>query len=196
MTTEVPPPSPTSSLRQLLLRLMLVLIGAGVIIAVLAVLRGEPLGETLAKIINTAVVTGIFGAMAIACADAGEQRPSLLSYVGVVASCVAVALIFVGIWTDASRSPLWWKAMTISSVYAVALWRATRFSLAKVQGPVASLIVRGTVLVTLLIPTVIAWMLLREQATPLALRVLNACLILCVGGHVAVPVLERMQRSG
>ena len=39
-------------------------------------------------------------------------------------------------------------------------------------------------------------MLLSEQATPLALRVLNACLILCVGGHVAVPVLERMQRSG
>ncbi len=193
MTTEVPPPS--STLRQLLLRLMLVLIGVGVVVAVLAVLRGEPLGQALAKILNTAIVTGIFGALAIACADVGEKRASMLAHAGVVASCVAVAVFFVGIWLDAARHPAWWKAMAISSAYALALWRAARITLADLQGALGALLVRGTIVATLLIPTAIAWMVLREQATPFVLRLMNACWIVSIGGHIAVPIVRRLQRG-
>lgn len=174
---------------------MLILIGIGVVVAVVAVLRGEPLGETLAKVVNTAVVTGIFGAMAIACADVGEKRPSVLAHVAVVASCVAVAVFFVGIWLEAARHPVWWKAMAISTVYAIGLWRAARLSLANIDGVLGVVLVRGTITATLLIPTIIALMVLREQATPLMLRVMNACWIVSIGGHVAVPILARLQRK-
>lgn len=194
MTTEVPPPPSVSSLRQALLRLMLLLVAVGVLIAVVAVLRGEPFGETLAKVINTAIVTGIFGLLAIACADAADRRASLLAYAGVVAALITMVVFFVGVWFEAARQPWWWKAMVISSSYSVALWRATRLSLAEVEGAMATMVVRGTIVATLAIATIIALMVLREQATPWLVRVMNACWILSIGGHVAVPILERLAK--
>ncbi|OGQ18409.1 MAG: hypothetical protein A2138_16345 [Deltaproteobacteria bacterium RBG_16_71_12] len=173
---------------------MLLLVGVGVLIAIVAVLRGEPFGETLAKVINTAIVTGIFGLLAIACADAAERRSSLLAYAGVVAALTAMVVFFIGVWFEAARHPWWWKAMAVSSSYALALWRATRLSLADVTGTLATMVVRGTIVATLAIATIITLMVLREQATPGLVRLMNACWILSIGGHIAVPILERLAK--
>lgn len=182
-------------MRQALLRLMLVLVGVGVLIAIVAVLRGEPFGETLAKVINTAIVTGIFGMLAIVCADAADRRASVLAYAGVVAALATMVVFFVGVWFEAARQPWWWKAMAISSSYSLALWRATRLSLADVSGALATVVVRVTVAATLAIATIIALMVLREEAAPWLVRVMNACWILAIGGHVAVPILERLDKQ-
>lgn len=196
MTIEIDPgrASPASLLRRVLLNLMLALIGIGVAVAIIAVIRGQPLGETLSKILNTAMGTGLFAALALACTDAAERKPTLLSYAGILAACVAVVVLFVGIWFEQARLPWWWKAFTITSLYAVALWRCSRFTLAELAG-LGALVVRVTMAACLGIATVVAVMILREQAEPGLVRAMNALWILAIGGHVAIPILVKLQKQ-
>jgi hypothetical protein len=196
MTLEIDPSAqPASFIRKILLRLMLVLIAIGVAVAIIAVLRGEPLGETMGKVLNTAMGTGFFAALALACADVAERKPSLLAYGGIVAACVGVAVFFVGIWFEQARFPWWWKALAVSTLYSLALWRCARFTLAELTG-MGGVVVKVTMLACLGIATTIAMMILHENAAPGLVRAMNAMWILAIGGHVAVPILMKLRKSG
>ncbi len=194
MTIEIDPRSqPASLVRKVLLRLMLVLIAIGVAVAIIAVLRGEPLGETMGKVLNTAMGTGFFAALALACADAAEKRPSMVAYGGIIAACIGVAVFFVGIWFEQARFPWWWKTLTIATLYSLALWRCARFTLAELHG-MGGIVVKVTSLACLGIATTITMMVLHEKAEPGLVRAMNAMWILAIGGHVAVPILMKLRK--
>ena len=194
MTAETPTAEPSASfIKRLLLRLMLVFVAVGVVVAIVAVLRGEPLGETLSKVLTTTMGTFLYAALALACADAAEKRPTPYAVFGIGAACVAVAVVFVGVWFEQARFPWWWKAMSISTVYALAFWRGARLSLTELPG-FGALIVRVTTFACVAIATLITMMVLRERADPGLVRFMNALWIVAIGGHVAIPILQKLQR--
>ena len=193
MTMEVPPPT-ASFLKQTLLRLMLILVAVGVAVAIVAVLRGEPLGETFSKVVTTSLGTGLFAALALGCADAAERKPSFLSYAGVGVACFAVAVFFVGVWFEQARYPGWWKWMTIATVHAIALWRCARFTLVTLTGWQA-IVVRVTMLAVLGVAACLSLAVVRERFDDVVVRVMNALWILAIGGHVAVPILQRLKEG-
>src|SRR5699024_8859273 len=100
MTTEVDGGAQLASsfLKRVLMRLLLVLVGASVVIAIVQVLQGVPLGETFGRMIWTSVAAGIYGLLAVACVNAAEQKPTLFAYAGVACAVVTIAIVFVGIW--------------------------------------------------------------------------------------------------
>jgi hypothetical protein len=54
-------------------------------------------------------------------------------------------------------------------------------------------VVQVTTLSCVLIATLISAMIIREEPTMVLVRIMNAFWILAIGGHVAIPILEKLQ---
>ena len=191
MTAEINNPPETSFLQRLLTRLLLALVALAVAVALVQVLRGESLAVAFAKFFWLAMIVGAFGAFAVACANVHDKKPSPYALAGVISCCATVGIFFCGCWFATADDVWLWKTFACSCFVSLALWRCARFSLAKVKN--AGLVVlKATQAATVAIAVVLSILIVRGELDAMWLRVMNALWIVVVGGHIAVPLLEKL----
>lgn len=184
---------PNFSIKRGSLYALIVSVGLGALLGILAILSGR-FGWFEVRILLTTVTVASASICALACgAYLATKRGRELPIAGIALTGLAAVLILSGMWMTIT-SEAHWKLAATSSVYAVALAHLSLLSMARLANWFQWSIVAARVVI-LGVATIIVAMILGEVDSAGMFQLLGVAAIIDAAISLVIPILHRLSRA-
>ena len=187
----------TRRIKRILLRLALVALAVGAVIAIAAIVTGR-LDRAEAQILLTDVVVLVYSLFALSVATVATRNP-LLAAAGWVCCACGTLLALVAIWVWSNDAPDLYRVMGISFVGAFTLAHDSLLVSRRREsdGPPVRAISAATVAIVSALGILVALAItgIPDRSTPWYLRLLGVIGVLDLLGTVALPIARKIEST-
>ena len=179
------------SLRQTLLRALVIAVVASALFGIYAFLFGD-FGETEVKILLTTLAISYFSVTSLSCASALEKRRSgVLAPLGLAVGIVGFLAFLPGIWAEWWESEMLGKPMAILAIFAFSLAQVCLLTLVPLERSVRWAF-SATATVVLVLAAFVSGLIVFEADDEWFFRIAGVLAILDGCGSLLIPVLYKL----